>query len=351
MKIALWINDLSIHILPFAQKMTDLGHNVKVFHEKGVLETRQSQGWSHNQISFPLELLLDKKHAISLCSSLPEYHHVFYGARSFPLVSAAYRIAQKNNFSIGLFMEKPDPRGVSGLLRKAKYCWLSKVSRYDYILTPGGRNYFIKCGFKKEKIHSFSYATFVHPIKNASVKNEVPVVAYIGILEERKNVMLLLASCKQIRSPYKLLIVGQGSLEGYLRSFCEKESIPAQFIDSTAHADIPEFLQKVDVFVLPSFHDGYGVVAVEAAICGCNTIVSDSCGVSEMSINVDTMRVFPNNSMSALTSMLNDVLERGSLDERQRLFNMEKAKKYTLPFLIEYWLNIIDAHRIETNKV
>jgi len=67
-----------------------------------------------------------------------------------------------------------------------------------------------------------------------------------------------------------LLLIGNGPLEGKLRSL----NIPNIYFLGTKN-NVYKYLDKVDVFVLPSLYEGMPRVLMEALACGCVSVAND----------------------------------------------------------------------------
>ena len=115
------------------------------------------------------------------------------------------------------------------------------------------------------------------------VKNLEPVYGY-------KTLIKAFSIAVRSRPNMKLLIIGKGSLEDKLKKQCKKLKIDknVQFVGYVDNKQVPEYLNKMDIFILPSVQETFGVSAVEAAACGLPVIASDVCGLPEVVINNKT---------------------------------------------------------------
>ena len=112
-------------------------------------------------------------------------------------------------------------------------------------------------------------------------KLELPehYILYVGALEERKNVMTLVQAFAHLKDiiPHKLLIVGKG--EEYKQKI-QREIINHSLndriflFDQISSQELPAIYQKADLFVYPSFFEGWGIPNVEALISGVPVITS-----------------------------------------------------------------------------
>lgn len=344
-KIVFWMNDLSIHILPLLEKLCVGGYTVSVFHEQDMIKDRKEQGWESKQYPFSFNKINTKKDVVVGIESLLTAHHVFYGIRSYPLVGFACKYAQQRGLDIGLFLEKPDLRGLKGFLRKIKYLWLARTTRYRYLLTPGGKEFYSSVGFDKEKVHSFSYATF-NDLPSIKRLNDITHIAFIGFFIPRKNAGLLLDAVNGISLPYRLTLMGGGPEILNLKKQAEAGRIECSIITPIPHAQIADFLMQCDILVLPSLHDGYGVVAAEAAVCGCRVLVSDGCGVCEIAMGRSNVVVFRSNDVFDLRRCLVDFIKKGPLTFSERKSNEEKSVELLTSKSTERWLHILTSQGI-----
>lgn len=98
------------------------------------------------------------------------------------------------------------------------------------------------------------------------VKNEVPVIGYIGQLDQRKRVRLLIQSFLQANIDAQLLIAGTGVDEPKLRALANNDS-RIHFLGFVPDSMLCAFYNKLDCFVFPSCAEGYGLPLVEAMAC------------------------------------------------------------------------------------
>lgn len=108
---------------------------------------------------------------------------------------------------------------------------------------------------------------------------------FCGQLVERKGVHLLVQAVlhllQQHRANVSLDLVGRGELQQELESM-----IPVPFLDRFRFhgfrqpAELPEYFSKADVFILPSLHDGWGVVINQAMASGLPVISTTAVGAA-----------------------------------------------------------------------
>ena len=122
--------------------------------------------------------------------------------------------------------------------------------------------------FNREKIRSdlgFELSDFVvgnigrmHPQKNHDLILDI----FMKVLETKNNA--------------KLLLVGKGEREEYVRSKVRELQIQDKVVMLKNRPDIPELMSAMDVFLLPSLYEGFPVALVEAQAAGLPCVVSDT---------------------------------------------------------------------------
>ncbi len=139
------------------------------------------------------------------------------------------------------------------------------------------------------------------------------IILFIGSLIPRKGVdVLLRAFASMNKKDVILLLIGKGDLELELKALAKELYIETQarFIGSKKHDEIPLWLNACDVFCLPSHHEGFPTVIVEAFACGRPVVATKVDGVPEAITN-DTIGILvePNNT-EELAAALNKALEK-----------------------------------------
>jgi glycosyltransferase EpsF len=113
---------------------------------------------------------------------------------------------------------------------------------------------------------------------------DTPIILHVGRLIEQKNHLGLLSVFQQILQQVptaKLLLVGKGPLEQMIEKSINQRGLSHAVRLLGARDDVPSLMSKCDIFLLPSIHEGLGVVVLEANASGLPVIGSRVPGLME----------------------------------------------------------------------
>lgn len=136
------------------------------------------------------------------------------------------------------------------------------------------------------ELYNFNKPTFVLPyysdlanffsIPHRSSKTRVTKFLFLGELTHRKRLDLAIEAFEEVSESFELNVVGDGPL----RQELEKSANNIQygkiiFHGKVAYSGVHNILAHTDFLMLPSEHDGFGMVVVEALASGIPVIASD----------------------------------------------------------------------------
>lgn len=127
-------------------------------------------------------------------------------------------------------------------------------------------------------------------------------IGYLGQLDRRKRVNLLIDAFRESELDAELVIAGAGRDESLLKSLASYDH-RIQFAGFIPDEEICEFYNSLDIFVFPTWIEGYGLPIVEAMACGKPVVVlSDAILPSEIQ-----SRCFVAQNLTGLFSSLNRI--------------------------------------------
>jgi len=146
-----------------------------------------------------------------------------------------------------------------------------------------------------------------------------PTVLYVGKLSDEKGVALLIEALRQVEA--KAVVVGFGPARAELEAAAGPRVL---FTGPLEHRHLAHLWPLADVAVTPSvFPEAFGMVAAEAAACGCPPLVARHSGLAEVASGLAAeypshlahLTSFSSESASDLASRLTEIL---TLDEPDR---------------------------------
>jgi len=110
---------------------------------------------------------------------------------------------------------------------------------------------------------------------------------YVGRLSATKGLPILLESLATLKSSHPeiiLTVVGDGEDRAELEQMTAKLELNdnVKFVGYKSQAEVREYMQETDVFVLPSFAEGVPVSLMEAMAAGVPVVTTQIAGVSEL---------------------------------------------------------------------
>ncbi|MBQ3277512.1 MAG: glycosyltransferase [Oscillospiraceae bacterium] len=98
----------------------------------------------------------------------------------------------------------------------------------------------------------------------------------VGRLAHVKNYPFIISLLPELPDKYKLVIVGEGEDRAEMEALIRGLNLDSRCILIGRRSDVPAFLSAMDVFLLPSFHEGMPYSIIEAQANGLPCIVSDT---------------------------------------------------------------------------
>jgi glycosyltransferase involved in cell wall biosynthesis len=113
-------------------------------------------------------------------------------------------------------------------------------------------------------------ARFLKSIESEwGVNRNEPIVLYVGRLSSAKNLPMLIDAISMLRRPVKLLLVGAGSEENYLKNHAARIGLTENVVFvGTQYEKLPGFYVISRVSVLPTTIESFGQVYLESLACG-----------------------------------------------------------------------------------
>ncbi|WP_421381812.1 glycosyltransferase [Bacillus salacetis] len=105
------------------------------------------------------------------------------------------------------------------------------------------------------------------------------VIGHVGRFSYQKNHMFLIDVFNEVYKKNNnavLLLIGKGELEKSIRNRIDELQLNDAVIFAGIRSDIPEVLQAMDIFILPSYFEGLPIVGVEAQAAGLPCIFSST---------------------------------------------------------------------------
>ncbi|MBI3788098.1 MAG: glycosyltransferase family 4 protein [Ignavibacteriales bacterium] len=196
-------------------------------------------------------------------------------------------------------------------------------------------------GFCKiEDKHKLNYFREKYGLKN-------PYILYVGNIKPHKNIPTLLRAFKSLRSAgqeIELAFVGESLFaQPSMKQIATELGIASAIRDlgKLSPEDLVCSYNTAEVFVLPSFYEGFGATVLEAMTCGTPTIVSSGGSLPE--IAGDASIVFELNKEGSLEEALRSVLSDSKLKSELAAKGARNVQRFTLDNFASNTLAVYEA--------
>jgi glycosyltransferase involved in cell wall biosynthesis len=141
-----------------------------------------------------------------------------------------------------------------------------------------------------------------------------PIVGTVcRLVEPKKGLSVLLramAAFKQAGCPPRcqLLIVGEGPARASLEALSRQLGLSDCTVFAGARRDVPRILPLLDLFVLPSLYEGFGIAILEAMAAGKPVVATAVGGIPEFVVSGETGLLVEPGHVAALAEAIGSLL-------------------------------------------
>ncbi len=165
---------------------------------------------------------------------------------------------------------------------------------------------------------------------------------FVGRLVLEKGILLLLEALieSNIQNKWKLNIVGEGPLKEKLKLLIKEYNLEdnIQFWGYLSQERLAILYRESDIYVSPSFSEGFGLTVAEASACGITCLTSDLPSFSEILENYPAWIKFKNKDKEDLKrKLINVLLTYDELNQYKVQSSKYIIKKYS-------WKNIASIY-------
>ncbi|MGD8398167.1 MAG: glycosyltransferase family 1 protein [Anaerolineae bacterium] len=156
-------------------------------------------------------------------------------------------------------------------------------------------------------------------------------ILFVGTLEPRKNVTGLVEAYARLPLPRPplMLVGGKGWLYDEVYARVEQLGLGSEvhFVGFVDSGELPWWYNAAEVFVYPSFYEGFGLPALEAMACGTPVIASDTSSLPEV-VGAAGVLVDPEDP-EALAATLDRVLTDSTLAGALQAAGPQQAARFS----------------------
>jgi len=324
MRLIFWQSFLSLAQSSYIRALASRpGWDVTVVAERRMKPERAALGWTVPDFGAArLRIASEDQRALALEQYPPDAIHVLEGLRGLHMVRGVLQPLQKRAARVGILFESGDASGLKGGLRRIIYSWhgLARCRGIDFFLAIGsqGVNWYRKCLFPNSKIHRFAYVAapadrrWPEPLQTGPT--DQVTLGFLGALIARKGGDLLLCALAGLPARnWRLLVVGDGeSRPAWERVAAQRQiSHLVTFTGVLPNQEAKAMLSRLDLLVLPSRFDGWGLVVNEALMQGVPVVCSDRCGARDLLGESWRGQAFTTGSVESLRAALAAWIGRG----------------------------------------
>ena len=207
--------------------------------------------------------------------------------------------------------------------------------------------------FPRQRVENIPYACEVEAFLQEGDRRESSECCrflFAGQMIERKGVDVLLSAFDRLVTEgldASLTLVGrEGVLSEWMASVSEMAKGKIDYLGFRQPSELPELFGAADVFVLPSRHDGWGVVVNQALAAGMAVIASRASGAGRDLVEdgVHGLHVDGGDEEGLLTAMKQMVLEKM---DRMRMGQQarHRGRELAPDSAAENWLQMLEENR------
>lgn len=172
------------------------------------------------------------------------------------------------------------------------------------------------------------------------------IVGYIGRFSEEKGISVFIKSIpisiKKIKD-IEFLIAGDGELNTEIQNFILTNNLnnKVKLNGWIPHNDVPDFLNKLKLLIIPSYTEGLPNILLEAMACGTPVLATPVGAIPDIIHDRETGFILSENNPDNIVDNIINILNNPYLDRIVTTANNFVEKKYTFSECVKNYEKVI----------
>ena len=166
-------------------------------------------------------------------------------------------------------------------------------------------------------------------------KGTPKTIGVVSRLERIKGMDMVVPAFAEIYKHYpsmRLLIVGDGSQRGFMEKQVQNAGLPeesVQFVGRQGQDKLQSFYDQIDILLMPSRSEGFGLTAIEGMARGCVPVVSNTGGLPEVVEDGVSGLLHTSESVEDMISKIASVICNPKLFEQLSFGSYNRAQDFS----------------------
>jgi len=174
------------------------------------------------------------------------------------------------------------------------------------------------------------------------------LVGYIGRLSEEKGALNFVEAIPQIikeRAGVEFLIGGDGLLQDEIEKYLDKNNLTdrVKLIGWIPHDELPDYLNGLELVVLPSYTEGLPNLMLEAMACGTPVLATPVGAIPDVITDGETGFSMEDNSPACIAENVMRALEHPDLERIVEDARALVEREFTYEAAVERYREILEA--------
>ncbi|MDO8655422.1 MAG: glycosyltransferase family 4 protein [bacterium] len=197
------------------------------------------------------------------------------------------------------------------------------------------------------------------PFPSSGFKHGSPTILFVGRLEERKGLLLLLEALLLLQkkhSAVRLQVVGEGEERKACDRFLKKHGMKnVQFLGKKTDEDLAKIYREADVFCSPALYgESFGIVLLEAMASGLPVVAFANRGYEQfLEDTKGEAGLVPVGDPLELSNTLDTMLSDHLLRKELGLWGAKEAQKYDWPVIakqvLDFYKEVLALYKTKNN--
>lgn len=205
--------------------------------------------------------------------------------------------------------------------------------------------------WKLEAYHDKIVISHEHFLDLSNFKINIPVternlIGYVGRFSEEKGVINFLESIPKIlkeSESSKFLIIGNGLLKEKIETYIHKEGLKdhVNVINWVNHNELPYYLNKLKLLVIPSYTEGLPNIMLESMACGTPVLATTVGAIPDVLKEQETGFIMEKNSPSCIAKNVIKVLRYKRIERISSNALKVIEERFTREKVVDHWKKIL----------